>query len=80
MRKSAIPFLVLAGLAAMILPLTSACNDCDENGFPGSILPCNNRSNIRAKPVEPAGPVDLEADGEPEIEAAEPSADVLPSE
>lgn len=80
MRRSAILFVALAAFAATLVPLTAACNDCDENGFPEAILPCNNRSNIRAKPADPSGPVDLEADGEPQLDAADPTADALPSE
>jgi hypothetical protein len=79
MKKSAILFVVLAAFAATLVPLT-ACNDCDENGFPEAILPCNNRAIIRAKPADPAGPVNLETDGEPQLDAAEPTADALPTE
>ncbi len=61
MKKTGLCCTMLAGLAACVLPLTSGCLDCDENGTLESFLICRNRTAVLMKSVEPT---DFDHDGE----------------
>lgn len=76
MKKTTGLMAVFVIAVTVTLPLSAGCNDCDQNGFPESIIPCANRAinqtmDLTSKTVEP---VDFDTDGEPQLDEAAPMA------
>lgn len=75
MKKPTILLAVLSILTLSALPHIVGCNDCDRDGFPESLVPCENgtmapsNQTISAKTADTNTPVDYDTDGEPSIDA-----------